>query len=30
MPSDYKATFAKACPEAATKDYDRIWTRLRQ
>lgn len=30
MPEDYKASFAKVCPEAATKAYDRIWTKLRQ
>ena len=30
MPAGYKANFAKACPEAATKAYDRIWTKLRQ
>ena len=30
MPAGYNAVFTKACPEAATKAYDRIWTKLRQ
>ncbi len=30
MPAGYPAKFAKVCPEAATKIYDRIWTKLRQ
>jgi spermidine/putrescine transport system substrate-binding protein len=29
-PKDLKITFAPACPEKATRAYDRIWTRLRQ
>jgi spermidine/putrescine transport system substrate-binding protein len=29
-PKDLKITFAPACPEKATRAYDRIWTKLRQ
>jgi len=29
-PADLKTVFAPACPEKATKAYDRIWTNLRQ
>jgi spermidine/putrescine transport system substrate-binding protein len=29
-PADYKIYFNHACPAKATKDYDRIWTRLRK
>lgn len=29
-PADLKITFAPACPEKATRAYDKIWTSLRQ
>ncbi len=29
-PADIKVFFSLVCPEAATRAYDRIWTRLRQ
>jgi spermidine/putrescine transport system substrate-binding protein len=29
-PKDLKVVFTMACPAQATKDYDRVWTLLRQ